>query len=227
MKHRPTFCFIDLSHLPAIYLVFIWAKKNVEDQADTAFSNRSWWAKFLNKTRTTKTHPIQQNRMFLWLPRNTILWTPLFFFFLWRIVVQKVGRFTFSVLDGNSTCWSPSRLLRPLLVIQSRSKQKKVDPNEADKLRRSQILREVFCLKIKGFFVVSFLGEAFLLKIPWMKLRSILLKLRFSLWKLFDPKRPNISWDLVSVGGPSNYQSSAGVWMSRGKMCFFCRDNNK
>lgn len=99
MKHRPTFCFIDLSHLPAIYLVFIWAKKNVEDQADTAFSNRSWWAKFLNKTRTTKTHPIQQNRMFLWLPRNTILWTPLFFFFVknrgpksWEVHIFRFGR---------------------------------------------------------------------------------------------------------------------------------------
>lgn len=67
------------------------------------------------------------------------------------------------------------RILRPLLVIQSRSKQKKVDPSEA-LLRRTDF--EFF---YKGFLVDSLFGEAFLLKIPWMKLRSILLKLRFSL----------------------------------------------
>lgn len=46
------------------FILSSFGRFNVEDQADTEFSNRSWWVKFLNKTRATKTHPINQNRMF-------------------------------------------------------------------------------------------------------------------------------------------------------------------
>ena len=73
----------------------------------------------------------------------------------------KVGSFTFSVPVNPHSFRVSRRILRPLLVIQSRSKQKKVDPNEADKLRRSQSLREVFCLKSKDFWLFLFLGKLF------------------------------------------------------------------
>ena len=102
MRDRPTFCCIDFKSICQLFILSSFGRKKRRRPSRylsflTGVGGWSFW----NKTRTSKTHPIQQNARLCdchATPFYEHLWCV--FFCAWRIVVQKVGRFTSSVLDG-------------------------------------------------------------------------------------------------------------------------------